>query len=203
MVKGKKQIKTANAPTTAIVKVRSLLGPAPVLSVENAAEYQSLFNRIADAVQPQDALEEFWVRDIADLIWETLRLRRMKVELLRTASKEGLERVLEALGRSPRFGSGLIDSWMRRDPDQVAEVAAWLEEAGLTEDAILAQALVENLDAFDKIDRMITQTESRRNAMLREIDRHREAVAQRLRQASHAIEDAQFMEVSQDREPEP
>jgi len=41
---------------------------------------------------------------------------------------------------------------------------------------------------------MIMSAEARRNAVLREVDRHRASVAQALRQAAN-VEDAQFEEV--------
>jgi hypothetical protein len=44
------------------------------------------------------------------------------------------------------------------------------------------------------LDRMIMSLEARRNAVLREVDRHRASVAQALRQAIN-VEDAQFEEV--------
>ena len=40
------------------------------------------------------------------------------------------------------------------------------------------------------------QTEARRDMILREIDRHRDALARRLREASAMIEDAQFTEIA-------
>ncbi len=40
------------------------------------------------------------------------------------------------------------------------------------------------------------QTEARRDMILREIDRHRDALARRLREASAAIEDAEFTEIA-------
>lgn len=70
-----------------------------------------------------------------------------------------------------------------------------LELGGLDEEAINAQTLVINLETFEMIDHSIMQTEARRNAVLREVDRHREALARRLREASATIEDAEFTEL--------
>lgn len=42
---------------------------------------------------------------------------------------------------------------------------------------------------------MILQAEARRNMILREIDRHRDVVARRLRDVASEIEDAQFREI--------
>jgi hypothetical protein len=51
------------------------------------------------------------------------------------------------------------------------------------------------LDTFERIDRLIMQSEARRTMFLRELDRHRDVVARRLREASAAIADAEFREV--------
>ena len=60
----------------------------------------------------------------------------------------------------------------------------------------MAQTLAKRLDDVERIDRMIASSEGRRHAVLREVDRHREALAARLRQATLKIEDAEFSEVS-------
>jgi len=64
--------------------------------------------------------------------------------------------------------------------------------AGLDEEAIAAQTLAIERDTFEKIDRMIMQTEARRHVVLREIDRRREALARRLREVSAQIEEGEF-----------
>ena len=56
--------------------LQSLLGPPPVLESEDASAYEALKFRIFSAVKPEDAIEQMWVRDVLDLLWETTRLRR-------------------------------------------------------------------------------------------------------------------------------
>ncbi|HEY2231135.1 MAG TPA: hypothetical protein VGI22_26045 [Xanthobacteraceae bacterium] len=65
-----------------------------------------------------------------------------------------------------------------------------MEGSGL--EAIAAQGLCRRLDNVERIDRMIMTAEARRNATLREIDRHRETLGRRLRQAVVEAEDAAF-----------
>jgi len=86
----------------------------------------------------------------------------------------------------------LSAAWARRDASSVKKVDALLQQAGLDREAIAAQTLAVKLDAFEWIDRMIMQAEARRNMILREIDRHRDVLARRLREASAMIEDAEF-----------
>jgi hypothetical protein len=188
----KRQLAPADAEGS---DLQSLLGPAPILEGEDASAYEALRVQIRAAVEPKDIIEEFWVRDVVDLLWETLRLRRLKAALMHAAAHEGLDKVLTPL--VPRFSErgDLVRAWASRDRDALNEVTELLKRAGLDEAAIAAQTLAIKLDAFERIDRLIAQTEARRNAVLREVDRRREAVARRLRDASAVIEDAEFTEI--------
>ena len=174
---------------------QSLFGPAPLLEGEDASAYEALKGRIRSAVAPNDIIEEIWARDVLDLLWETLRLRQLKAKLMRAAAHEGLDELLRPLTGILEH-QDLSNGWARRDEKSVKKVDALLKQAGLDQEAIAARTLAVKLDAFERIDRMVMQTEARRNMILREIDRHRDALARRLREASAAIEDAEFTEIA-------
>jgi hypothetical protein len=178
--------------------LKSLLGPPPLLEGEDAGAYDALYGQIRTAVAPRDVLEEIWARDVIDNLWETLRLRRLKVRFMRAAAHEGLASLLHPLRNDIlNFGldRSLADRWAGRELAAINEVDGLLKEAGLDQEAIAAQTLALKLDTIERIERMIMQTEGRRNMMLREIDRHRDVLAQRLREAATEIEDAEFEEI--------
>ena len=54
------------------------LAPAPLLPGEKQADYADVAVRVVRAAKPRDAIEEFLIRDVVDLTWEILRLRRIK-----------------------------------------------------------------------------------------------------------------------------
>jgi hypothetical protein len=60
----------------------------------------------------------------------------------------------------------------------------------------MAQTLSQKLDDVERIERMLAQAEGRRHVVLREVDRHRAAVASRLRLASEEIQDAEFSDAA-------
>ena len=62
-------------------------------------------------------------------------------------------------------------------------------------DAVMSQTLVKHLDEIERIDRLIVNVEARRNAMLREIERHRTTFAASLRGAADFVEEAEFIEL--------
>ena len=68
----------------------------------------------------------------------------------------------------------------RGDAGARAKVAQVLDRAGLNMDDVMA-VLEQNLDAIERVDRMLANAEARRNNALREIDRHRENFATAIR----------------------
>jgi hypothetical protein len=184
-----------------VADIRDLLGPPPILSGEDSGAYEALHDQIRTAVTPKDVLEEIWVRDVADLVWEALRLRRLKATLFSTQAHRGLGELLKPLvDYNDRHH--LVESWARREASGVAKVNAILKKAKLNDEAITAETFAISAETFEKIDRLITQVEVRRNAMLREIDRHRDALGQRLRDATlNLLPDGEFKEIENAKAP--
>jgi hypothetical protein len=150
--------------------------------------------RVSGAVKPTDVLEEIWVRDVVDLVWETVRLRRLKASLLIANAHRGLRNILEALiGEDD--AEFLSQSWASRERAAIKKVDKLLASADLTMDAVTAQTLANKIDDIERIDRMIMAAEARRNVALRELDRHRASFGQALRQASQEVLDAPFEHV--------
>jgi hypothetical protein len=188
----KPEITPAAAPRTGAHRdLASLIGPPALLEGEDGAAYDELTVRFRSAIEPADVIEEIWVRDIVDLVWETIRLRRWKAKIMQAAAHEGLARLL-----TPHVPAvdlrDLVNRWSRRDPVSRKKVDALLKKAGLDQDAIAAQTLAVRLDTFDKIDTLLTKTEARRNLILREVNRHRDFLDRRPREMSAAIDEPQF-----------
>jgi hypothetical protein len=112
---------------------------------------------------------------------------------MRASAHEGVARLLGP--RTTILERGLVGRWAARERAAINKVDGLLKQAGLDQEAIAAQTLALKLDTIERIERMIMQTEGRRNMMLREIDRHRDVLAQRLREAATEIEDAEFEEI--------
>ncbi len=175
------------------------VAPAPLLPGEADADYIGVAKRIVDAAPPTDAIEEFLTRDVIDLTWEILRLRRMKAGLLRVSNSSGVKRFLDTVGYDEREGFGsqkiLVENWAAGDKGAQDEVAATLRKAQLTFEDVMAQTLAIKIDAFERIDRMLSSSEARRNNALREIERHREALGAATRRATDEIQDSEFRDV--------
>src|SRR5262249_27825003 len=146
---------------------------------------------ICTAVMPADILEDIWVRDMVDLTIEVLRLRRLTANLMKVNAYKGLLETLSPLvGRSQ--AESLAEGWAARKSDVVEEVNKILTSAGLTTDSILAQTFSLKVNDIESIEHMTALAEARRNATLREIDRHRQTLGQKLRRAAQQLEGGQF-----------
>jgi hypothetical protein len=188
----------AIASTTTLPSTLDYFGPAALVRGEAASSYDTLLARVSGTVKPADILEEIWVRDVVDLVWDALRQRRLKAALLTASAYEGVNKVLLPIDGVDAHG--LSRRWAAGDVPALRRVDALLAAAGLTMDAVMAQALRVRLDEIERIDRQIMTAEARRNVALRELDRHRAAFAERLRRAAqaaaHDVEDAEFEDVT-------
>jgi hypothetical protein len=126
-------------------------------------------------------------------VWDSVRLRRLKSQLLQAAAHEGLERLLASIIDWQRADQ-LSRKWALGDEEAMGEVERLLGRAGLTFDAVMAQTLAARIDDVERIDRMVIIAEARRDAVLREIRSRRAAFGQALRRAGDAI-DAEFEDV--------
>jgi hypothetical protein len=169
-------------------------GPPPLIEGDDSAAYDELLARVSTAVKPVNILEDIWVRDFVDLDWEVSRLRRLKVSLMAATARKGLRTVLDGLTfrGSPR---DLVEGWVARKPSAIKRVNRILAAAGLTIDAAMAATLRDNLNYIDRIERLTTNAEARRNGALREIELHRATLACRLRRAVPQIEDDKYQAI--------
>jgi hypothetical protein len=171
------------------------IAPTPLLPGERERDYTTIAERIVIASTPRDAIEEFLIRDVIDLTWEILRIRRVKAGIMRASASDGVERVLAGVGLDYPEMVRLGKEWAAGDDRARKKVGAILTKAGMTIDEVTAKTLESNLDSFERLDRMLASVEARRNNALREVDRHRVALGGTVRQSIEEIEDADFRDV--------
>jgi hypothetical protein len=172
--------------------VAPALVAAWMLEHEDAAAYDAIHAGISDAVKPADFLEQIWVRDVIDLVWEVLRLRQLKGALMDAAAPHALQKVLASFvpyGRACEIAAG----WAARDAACVRQAKGLLAQSGFSMAHVMAEALADRIEAVERIDKMIASAEARRGAMLREVERHRAVLASRLRMATDEVVDAEFV----------
>src|SRR5215211_4955719 len=92
----KQAMETAAAPCRTVVPadVKELFENPALLMDESEDEYHKLVSQLAAVVNPGDFLEWIELRDIADLIWNAQRFRKIKAAALKGAQAETLASLL-------------------------------------------------------------------------------------------------------------
>jgi hypothetical protein len=181
------ELMPAGAPAAA--STLALLGARPLIRGEDVVGYDELLSRICSTLRPSDILEEIWIRDAVDLVWEAFRLRRIKANLLTYHMQQHIELML----RNERpDASELAHAWAIGDEDAARCVPAALASVGLSIDTVLAYMTWVLSANMERLDRMLVSVEARRSAALRELDYHRGPLARKLRRAIAEAEQSEF-----------
>ena len=146
---------------------------------EDRDAYENLRRRMVAQIRPADVVEEVLVGDFCDLVWEAARLRRIRARQLESLAHLGVAQVLGP--HLPVVGArDLGEGWARRDAAALRRVDESLAKSGLTMEHVAARTFALQIDDMERIDRLIAATETRRATALREIERHRAALARHL-----------------------
>jgi hypothetical protein len=170
------------APAVAALAMTDVFGKPALLRDEDANLYDALFSRVVAAARPRDTFEWILLKDYADLAWEVFRLRRAKAGIVNGMHKNALCFVLEKLALQPTAALEF-----HKNPAAKAAILEQLAVHGLDESVVTAEAVVKCCEELARLDAMIKSAETRRNAMLREVDYHRGGLATRLRDAPDVI----------------
>jgi hypothetical protein len=168
-----------------------------LLGDESEDEYEAMLAEMRALVKPADLIEEFWVRDVVDLIWETQRLRRLKTEMMKSAAQNALVRALRAVivsdvapGQDARHLPGEIElaaGFAAGEAQAVERTQKLLGRNCQTARAIEMRAVADRMDDIDRFNRMIAAADRQRMCILREIERHRATFGKSLRQAAERL----------------
>lgn len=82
----------------------------------------------------------------------------------------------------------LAQDYLRRKPGTIKLIDKIIDRANSSIDALMVEPLSNELDNIERIDRLTTIAETRRNAMLREIDRRRTVLSETLRRQVQEVE---------------
>jgi hypothetical protein len=197
----------------------SFLAAPPILRGEDPAAYDDLLARISGEIKPADIFEEIWLHEIVDLCWESLRWRRQLAGYLEAATAQRLEQILKPLLASepasepPRSTSfvgrihaaherltagedhapspvrQLVQRFATGAPEATQRVQTLLGGVQLSLADVAAQATACELDTVERFNRLIANTQARRDALLHELERRRQTkLAHKLRQRIDEIE---------------
>jgi hypothetical protein len=170
---------------------------APLLINESVDEFAALRKELKNEIQPEGVIEQMYVDDFAVLIWEILRLRRYKTILIDSHRHDALRGILEQLLCDDDYdqpydktldAEDLARNWFDHKKAQ-ARVAKLLRQFQMDDGAIEAEAFRLCAEDLERLDRLLTALEFRRDKALRCIAEYRQILSKQLRQAADRILD--------------
>lgn len=180
-----------------------LFADRPLLPGEDPEQYDALLRSVVQQVMPTDVIEAIWVKDIIDLIWEAKRLRRWRDQILNQARLEAITTLIMPVivSKNPNpftkmselegEATALALGWLEGSQSQTTSLEQKLQGRGLTGADVMAQAFQRQLPDIERIDRMVTSADQRRDTLLREIERKRASLGQLLRAAAADVIDVE------------
>jgi hypothetical protein len=196
---------TTHASPQSLADVRELLGPVWIIEGEDPERYEQLLVRVADAVRPIDFIDWLLVKDIVALTWEIQRSRRRRETAIRMGRLKALEQILDqivpSVEPSVRFArereiEKLATNWLNGASGATKQVAEMLHTSGFSLADVDAHAMTVMGVELERIDLQVERHESRRDSLLRQIERRREGWAKLVQRAAEDVIDADFSEIA-------
>lgn len=172
-----------------------IFGPPLLIHGEDLETYATFRLGIVNSVRPRDFLQEILVEDVVADSWLIRRLRKMREAYWKEKLREQIERELRKTKEYSLKGhavSELSRRWADGDPQAIQDVDKALAETGKTAASRIAFTFASELDHIARIDEMIDAASSRRDSLLRGIDRRQSAFVSQLARESQSAIDAVF-----------
>jgi hypothetical protein len=183
----------------------ALLPKTPLLITESADEFDALRDAFEQEIKPRGIIEQIYVHDICDIVWEIRRLQRCKVVIINSAFRSALEHLLrQLLEQSDQDDYDEVDGADELDEVDEAEALAraWftdqeakkrvseiLSRFNLNESAIEAEAIRKSSADLELLNRMLSSRESRYDKTLCRVAEYRASLAHQLRESADRIID--------------
>jgi hypothetical protein len=162
-----------------------------LLVTESRDAFNGMRRALNHEMKPRGIIEEMYVAELGDLLWEILRLRRCKLAIINSGFRAAVAIVLMRL-RNPDYtridgeAQDYAEAWFFH-PKGKEQVAELLSQYGLDESAIEAEAMRQSGADLDLLDRMLASLESRRTKALRCLAEYRGCLARQLHESCDRI----------------
>jgi hypothetical protein len=162
----------------------------PLLITESEEEYHRIRQGFYDEIGPVGIIEQMYVDDLIDIVWEIVRLKRCKVGVTNMAfhgaSVSVLQRFLQA-------GPDLAYEWIS-DPKVAKVVEDELAKYKLDGSVVIAGAIRDSTYALERIELLLATAERRRDVILQRIYHYRSEMSSVLRRASDRLIESAVVE---------
>jgi hypothetical protein len=156
-------------------QVRALLGPPPLMLGESEEEYWKWWTAFVEPDKPKKFFVWLEVNELAHREWEQKRLRHYRSALVKRSLKSALRSVLQECGGVNVVASKRAEDYFGKDKVAQREARKVVESYGITEEQIVAVAMVDSGAQMLIFDRMDNNRASASRQLRKAIDRRAEA----------------------------
>jgi hypothetical protein len=161
---------------------------------------------------PTDFVDWPLIKDIVALTWEIQRSRRHRETVIRMGRLDALQQILEqvmpraerlfSFGEVPGEVRELAIKWLNGESQAVKRVAEMLHKSGFSIEDVAVHSMTVKARELERIDLQVDRNESRRDSLLRVIERRREGWATHVQRATEDVVEAEFRDLpARDSEP--
>jgi hypothetical protein len=179
----------------------SLLPVAPLLITESQDQFDDISRALNDYIKPVEIIEQILARDILDLSWHILRLRRWQTALVNKGFVSALVTIFTEIFQQDQDyleandkAEQIAHQWFANQEVKEKGLKI-LRRLNLDESAIEAEAYNEAARQIESLDKLLASAESRRNKTLRAIAEYRGGLAKQLEESSKRIIDGETLAI--------
>jgi hypothetical protein len=168
-----------------------------VLITESQEQFSAICEELRREIKPTTYIERMYVDDLAAIIWEIMRMRRFKANLIRNAIQSALRDLIDRAKKNdnmstistPKEVLTIIAGWFGNKKD-LARSQYILAPLHLDQNAVEAEAWRLASADLDRLERILTSLEKRRDKVLTAVAQYRLTLAQQLKLTAQRIIEA-------------
>ena len=167
------------------------LAVVPLLITESEEEFNRIHQGFYDEIKPVGIIECMYVDEIADIVWQILRLKRCKAGVTNLAFHDASARILFRLMQA---GPDVAREWISH-PEIAKKVETELATYKLDGSVIIAEAIRKSAYELEPIETLLASLETRRDRTLIRIAQYRAELGAILRKKGDQLIESKVVEL--------
>jgi hypothetical protein len=163
----------------------------PLLITESDEEFHRIRQALYEETKPVGIIEEMYVEEIAEIIWQILRLKRCKAGVTNLAFHKASAEILNKLMDA---GPDVARDWIS-NPELAKKVETGLAAYKLDAAVIIAEAIRNSSSKLELIEHLLASLETRRDKALVCVANYRGELGAMLRKAGHQLIESKVVEL--------
>ncbi|WP_421693783.1 hypothetical protein [Aestuariivirga sp.] len=160
----------------------------PLLWYENAADYDALLSGVFDELSPVGVLESIHVKELVDYLWETRRMRRLKLAAIHDSmpseAADGIVGTISSYSPSTKseehaevYAIAGRAAVAPPGEEQVKELNAKAKRSCLSPEMLHYRTHIKEADDLDRVNGEVRRLEDRCERLMRQIEARRSSLA--------------------------